>query len=149
MRARWVAALDKNLLSTVLPVEYLLPRVVDDRGRIVLIASTSALDGRGGPYATAKAAVAGYGRDLALRAGARGITANVVVPGFVSGTGFFEVGGYGTPNSAMLEQAAAGTLVGRVGTPRDVTHIVTKLLSVDAGWITGQLISPNGGMVLH
>lgn len=49
VRARWVAALDKNLLSTVLPVECLLPRVVDDRGRIVLIASTSELDGRGGP----------------------------------------------------------------------------------------------------
>jgi len=140
----WGAAMRKNFYSALLPVEALLPRMPDGAGRIVLISSTSALDGRGGPYATAKAALAGYGRDLAVRAGARGITANTVAPGFVAATEFFTAGGFGGADS-MVEGAAAATLVGRVGAPADVTAAVRWLLGADAGWVTGQTVVVSGG----
>jgi len=147
VEAAWSAALRQNLFSAVLPVEALLPSMPQDEGRIVLIGSTAGLDGRGGPYATAKAALAGYGRDLAVRAGKRGITANTVAPGFVASTGFFEAGGYGD-SGPMTPIMAARTLVGRVGQPRDVTACVRWLLDVDSGWITGQTIAVDGGSIM-
>lgn len=140
----WDQAMRKNFYSALLPVEALLPRMPDGDGRIVLISSTSALDGRGGPYATAKAALAGYGRDLAVRAGTRGITANAIAPGFVAATEFFTAGGFGGADS-MVEGAAAATLVGRVGAPADVTAAVRWLLGADAGWVTGQTVVVSGG----
>lgn len=143
----WGEALRVNLLTVVLPVEVLLPRMLDGEGRIVLIGSTAGLDGAGGPYATAKAAVAGYGRELAVRVGARGITANTIAPGFVADTEFFEVGGFGD-SARMIPAAADRTLVGRVGRPRDVTAGARWLLSEDAGWVTGQTIAIDGGTVM-
>ncbi|MFQ1000911.1 SDR family NAD(P)-dependent oxidoreductase [Modestobacter sp. SSW1-42] len=140
----WEQALRKNFYSAMLPIEALLPHMVDQLGRIVLIGSTSGLDGRGGPYATAKAALAGYGRELAVRAGARGITANTIAPGFVSDTEFFTSGGFGD-SAAFVDQVAAQTLVGRVGAPADVTSAVRWLLGDDAGWVTGQTIVVSGG----
>ncbi len=94
------------MFSAVLPIEAVLPQMADGRGRIVLIGSTAGLDGAGGPYVTAKAALSGYGRDLALRAGRRGITANTLAPGFVAATDFFEAGGYGD-SATMIDGAAS------------------------------------------
>jgi 3-oxoacyl-[acyl-carrier protein] reductase len=148
IRRRWSDALDKNFYSALMPVEALIPGLRDQRGRIVLISSTSALNGRGGPYAAAKAALSGYSLDLAQRLGARGITANIVAPGYVGGTEFFEADGLG-PVDPTLERAAAATLVGRIGVPRDISHIVLSLLDERAGWTTGQLITPNGGVILQ
>jgi 3-oxoacyl-[acyl-carrier protein] reductase len=147
IESAWGEALQKNLLTAVLPIEALLPQLTEERGRIVLISSASALDGRGGPYATAKAALTGYGRDLAVRAGERGITANSIAPGFVAETGFFAAGGLGD-SAPMIETAAARTLVGRVGTPTDITAAARWLLSADAGWVTGQVIAVDGGTVM-
>lgn len=148
VHSRWSRALDKNFYSALMPVETLIPSLSDHRGRVVLISSTAALDGQGGPYAAAKAALIGYGMDLARRLGPRGITANVVAPGFVANTGFFEAGGFGPADDRMTEHAASATLVGRVGTPQDVTHVVIGLLDEHAGWTTGQVVSPNGGSFL-
>lgn len=142
----WSEALGKNLFSAVLLIEAVLPEMVED-GRIVLIGSTAGLDGQGGPYATAKAALHGYARDLARRAGKRRITANVIAPGFVADTEFFEAGGYGD-SAKMVDQVAAQTLVGRVGKPDDITACAEWLLSERAGWVTGQTISVNGGVLM-
>lgn len=147
VRDRWDAAMAKNFYSALLPVETLAPALADERGRVVLISSTAALDGSGGPYASAKAALTGYGMDLAQRLGPRGITVNVVAPGFVADTEFFEAGGFGSAD-AVSSQAAEATLVGRVGTSADITHVVLALLDRNAGWTTGQVISPNGGTVM-
>jgi 3-oxoacyl-[acyl-carrier protein] reductase len=144
---RWTAALRLNFYSSLLLVEGLLPLLADRRGRVVLIGSTAALDGDGGPYVAAKAALHGYGLDLARRLGPRGVTVNVVAPGFVGDTGFFEAAGFGS-SEPLRDQLAAHTLVGRVGTPSDVSECVRWLLSESAGWVTGQVISPNGGTVL-
>lgn len=140
----WTDALRKNLFSAVLPIEEVLPTMLDIEGRIVLIGSTAGIDGAGGPYATAKAAMAGYGRDLAVRLGPRGITANTIAPGFVASTEFFESGGFGD-SAKMIDAIAARTLVGRVGQPVDITSTVRWLLGVDAGWVTGQTIVVAGG----
>ncbi len=141
----WSDALSKNLYSAVLLIESLLPTVTERSGRIVLIGSTAGLDGAGGPYATAKAALHGYGRDLAARLGPRGITANVVAPGFVGSTEFFEHMDTGYDAEEMAQGAASRTPLGRVGTTRDISSCVSWLLSEDAGWTTGQTISVNGG----
>lgn len=143
----WSTALRVNLFTAVLPVEALLPKMLDTLGRIVLIGSTAGIDGAGGPYATAKAALAGYGREVAGRVGARGITTNTLAPGFVADTEFFEAGGFGD-STPMIDTAAARTLVGRVGRTRDVTASVRWLLSEDAGWVTGQVIAVDGGTVM-
>ncbi|WP_326520034.1 SDR family oxidoreductase [Xanthomonas euroxanthea] len=142
----WSDALGKNLFSAVLLIEAVLPRMEAD-GRIVLIGSMAGLDGQGGPYATAKAALHGYTRDLARRVGKQRITANAIAPGFVGDTEFFEAGGFGD-SAKMVEGIAKQTLVGRVGKPDDITACVEWLLSPRAGWITGQTISVNGGSLL-
>ena len=143
----WTDALQKNLMSAVLPIEAVAPELVDGRARVVLISSTAGLDGQGGPYATAKAAMHGYAMDLARRLGGREITANVVAPGFIADTEFFEAGSI-VKNQEMVDASASRTLVGRVGRPVDITACVMWLLSEDGGWTTGQVISPNGGTVL-
>ncbi len=147
VRQRWDAAFQKNFFSALLPTQMLLQHLDDMRGRILFISSTSALDGRGGPYAAAKAALHGYCLSLAQQLGPRGITVNTIAPGFVADTGFFEAAGFGSA-APMIPAAAAGTLVGRVGRPADVTAMAVALLSAGAGWTTAQFISVNGGSVL-
>jgi len=142
----WSDALRKNLLTAVLLIEAVIERI-DEDGRIILIGSTAGLDGQGGPYATAKAALHGYARDLARRAGGSRITANVIAPGFVADTEFFDAGGYGG-SAKMIDWTAGQTLVGRVGKPDDITACAERLLSERAGWVTGQTISINGGSLL-
>jgi 3-oxoacyl-[acyl-carrier protein] reductase len=144
VRTAWTEMLNTNFYSALLPVEALIPNLIDDRGRVVLISSTSAIDGLGGPYASAKAILTGYGMDLARRLGPRGITANVVAPGFVPDTPIHAASGV-VDIEPIIQEMTKLTLVGRVGKPKDIAHIVLSLLHEDAGWTTGQLISPNGG----
>jgi 3-oxoacyl-[acyl-carrier protein] reductase len=143
----WAEALRTNFTTTLLTVEALAPLVADTRGRVVLISSTSALDGRGGPYATAKAAVHGYGRDLAARLGRRGIAVNILAPGFVADTEFFDAGGIPV-SRPMLDSAAAATLVGKTGTTTDVAAAAAWLLSDEGGFMSGQVVALNGGTTL-
>ncbi len=140
----WQDALALNLTTAVLTVEALAPRLAEQRGRVVLVSSTAALDGQGGPYATAKAAVNGYGRDLARRLGRCGITVNVLAPGFVADTEFFTAADL-RQDDQVHEWARAATLVGRLGTSADIAAAAAWLLSAEGGFVTGQVISPNGG----
>ena len=91
-----------------------------------------------------KAAVHALCFDLARELGAHGGTANVVAPGFVPDTEFWE--GRRTPE--LIAERAAQTLVGRPGTPDEVASLIGWLLGPDGGWVTGQILSPNGGVVL-
>ncbi|MEJ2890512.1 SDR family oxidoreductase [Actinomycetospora aeridis] len=101
----------------------------------------------GGPYATAKAALNGYGCELADRLRPRGITANAVAPGFITDTEFFDNGflGESFDASSAAARSAAATKVGRVGSAAEIAAAVGWLLGADAGFPTGQVISPNGG----
>jgi 3-oxoacyl-[acyl-carrier protein] reductase len=145
VRADWYRSFDSNVLTAVLLVEALRPALERDGGRVVLLSSVAALRGSGGgPYGAMKAALHAWAYDLAADLGPAGGTANVVAPGFVPDTEFWA----GRLTEQSAERRAAQTLLGRGGTPHEVASLVTWLLGPDGGWVTGQVLSPNGGVVL-
>ena len=111
-------------------------------GRIITISSLAALRGNGS-YGAAKAALHAWNHSLAAQWGPRGVTANVVVPGFIASTEFF-----GDLPEGELARRAKQTLVGRVGQPEDIASCVSFLASPEAGYITGELLHSNGGAML-
>jgi len=118
----------------------LLPMLRTRWGRIVSVSSVAALLGNRGQanYAAAKAGLHGASKSLAQESASRGVTVNVVAPGIIQ-----------TPMIAQVfsaEQIAALVPVKRAGTPEEVAALVGFLVSPDAGYITGQVISINGGM---
>ena len=145
VRQDWLASFESNVLTAVLLVEALRETIERDGGRVVLLSSVAALRGSGGgPYGAVKAALHGFVYDLARELGEHGGTANVVAPGFVPDTEFWA----GRLTGDSRRQRAAQTLVGREGTPEEVASLIAWLLGPDGGWVTGQVLSPNGGVVL-
>lgn len=108
-------------------------------GRIVTLASVSGLIGNRGQvnYSAAKAGIIGATKALALELASRRITVNCVAPGLVD-TEMLD--------AEVVEHALKLVPAGRVGTPDDVAAVVAFLLSADAGYITRQVISVNGGL---
>lgn len=112
------------------------------RGRIINIASVVGLIGNPGQanYSAAKAGIIGFTRSLAKEVGSRGITANVIAPGFID-TDMTKA------LSEEQRQALASQIpLGRLGTPADVAAAVAFLASDGAAWITGETLNVNGGM---
>jgi 3-oxoacyl-[acyl-carrier protein] reductase len=145
IRQDWLAAFESNVLTAVLLVEALREALERDGGRVVLLSSVAALRGSGGgAYGAVKAALHGYVYDLAQKLGEHGGTANVVAPGFVPDTEFWA----GRLTAESRRERAAQTLVGRAGTPEEVASMIAWLLGPDGDWVTGQVLSPNGGVVL-
>jgi len=145
VRRAWQESFDSNVVTAVLLVEALRPALERGAGRVVLLSSVAALRGSGGgPYGAMKAALHGWMFDLAAELGAHGGTANIVAPGFVPDTGFWE----GRLTEEARTRRTAQTLVGRAGTPQEVASLIGWLLGPDGGWVTGQVLSPNGGVVL-
>jgi 3-oxoacyl-[acyl-carrier protein] reductase len=114
------------------------------RGRIVNIASVVGVMGNAGQanYAAAKAGMIGFSKSLAREVGSRGITVNVVAPGFVV-----------TDMTDALGEAARMALLGqvplgRLGSAEDIAHAVAFLASPQAGYITGETLHVNGGMYM-
>ncbi|UZD43135.1 3-oxoacyl-[acyl-carrier-protein] reductase [Selenomonas sputigena] len=113
-------------------------------GRIVNMASVVGLVGNAGQtnYAAAKAGVIGFSKSAARELASRGITVNVVAPGFI-----------GTDMTAVLPEAVkektlAGIPLGKMGEPEDVANAVLFLASDQASYITGQVVNVDGGMVM-
>ena len=145
VRRNWQASFESNVLTAVLLVEALRELVERDGGRIVVLSSVAALRGSGGgPYGAMKAALHGWVYDLARQLGPHGGTANAVAPGFVPDTEFWA----GRLTAESRQERAAQALVGREGTPEEVASLIAWLLGPDGGWVTGQVLSPNGGVVL-
>jgi 3-oxoacyl-[acyl-carrier protein] reductase len=145
VRQNWLASFESNVLTAVLLVEALRETIERNGGRVVLLSSVAALRGSGGgPYGAAKAALHAFVYDLARELGAYGGTANVVAPGFVPDTEFWA----GRLSNESRRERAAQTLLGREGTPEEVASLICWLLGPDGGWVTGQVLSPNGGVVL-
>jgi 2-hydroxycyclohexanecarboxyl-CoA dehydrogenase len=142
--AAWDRMLAVHLRGTFLVTQAVLPDMLAACwGRVVTLSSVGGL--RGGPqlahYAAAKAGVIGFTKALALEVGAHGITANAVAPGLVDTP---MLRGSGMP-ADMLEQSRRQIPVGRLGTPEDIAAACAFLVSEEAGFVTGQVVSPNGG----
>ncbi|MEV5428848.1 SDR family oxidoreductase [Streptomyces sp. NPDC052701] len=138
----WALNFGLNTLTAVLLTEALKDRLAEPGGRVLFLGSIAAYRGSGrAAYAAAKAALHPYAHALARQLGPRGVTVNVVAPGYVEGTGFF--------GDALTEerraQRVAETLNGRAGTPGDVAATLHWLASPGAGHITSQIIQVNGG----
>lgn len=118
-----------------------LPMVRSRWGRIICVSSVASLMGNRGQvnYAAAKGALNAAARSLALELATRGVTVNAVAPGIVAGK----------MSAKVFDADAVRTLVPmqRVGSPEEVAALVGFLASDDAGYITGQTISVNGGMI--
>jgi 3-oxoacyl-[acyl-carrier protein] reductase len=138
---RWTTDFHNNVLVAVLLTTALTERLASPGGRVVTVSSLAAVRGNGS-YGAAKSMLHGWNLALASELGPRGVTANVVVPGFVAGTEFFGAGGV---DDAERKLRAAQTLVNRVGEPRDVAAAIRYLASPDAGFVTGQFLHVNGG----
>ena len=145
VRQDWLASFGSNVLTAVLLVEAVREEIERSGGRVVLLSSVAAMRGSGGgAYGAVKAALHGFAFDLARELGAHGGTANVVAPGFVPDTEFWA----GRLTGDSRRERAAQTLVGREGTPEEVASLICWLLGPDGGWVTGQVLSLNGGVVL-
>lgn len=111
-------------------------------GRIVNISSVIGLTGNGGQtaYAASKSAIFGFTMSLAKEVGSRGITVNAVAPGYIETdmTKDFKA----EQASALISQIP----LGRMGSAQDVADAVTFLSSAQSGYITGQILSVNGGL---
>lgn len=118
----------------------LLPMMATRWGRIVAISSVSAIMGNRGQanYAAAKAGLIGAVRSLAREVASRGITVNAVAPGIIASPAV----------DAVMDRARIAELVPakRAGKPEEVADLVAFLASDRAAYITGQVISINGGM---
>ncbi|MER7985848.1 SDR family oxidoreductase [Streptomyces noursei] len=133
------ANLDANLLGAALTTRALEDRLADG-GAVIHIGSIAADQGSGS-YGAAKAGLASWNVELARLLGPRGITANVVAPGYIAGTEFFR----DRLADARRERLIADTATGRPGSVDDVTGAVAFLASPAARHVTGQVQNVNGG----
>ncbi len=139
----FTAVIDANLVGTFRVTKRVVRGMLKQRrGRIVLMSSVVALLGSGGQtnYAASKAGLIGIARSLARELGSRGITVNVVAPGFVD-----------TDMTAALSEERIDSLkaqipLGRTATRDEVATVVRFLASEDAAYVTGAVIPVDGGL---
>ncbi|WP_060885034.1 SDR family NAD(P)-dependent oxidoreductase [Streptomyces caniscabiei] len=138
----WSVNFRLNTLTAVLLTEALRDRLASPGGRVLFLSSIAAYRGSGsGSYAASKAALHPYAFDLTREFGPRGITVNVVAPGYVEDTEFFG----GPVEEARRARLVGETSVGRAGTPADVADTLHWLASPGAGHVTAQIVQVNGG----
>jgi 3-oxoacyl-[acyl-carrier protein] reductase len=139
----WDAVINTNLGSVFrLSKAVLRGMMKARRGRIINIASVVGLIGNPGQanYCAAKAGIGGFTRSLAREVASRGITVNVVAPGFID-TDMTKA-----LSDAQREGLAGQIPLGRLGTPADIAAAVCFLAGPGAAWITGETLNVNGGM---
>jgi 3-oxoacyl-[acyl-carrier protein] reductase len=141
----WQAILDTNLTSVYRSSKAVMRGMMKARkGRIINIASVVGVTGNAGQanYAAAKAGIIAFSKSLAKEIGSRGVTVNVVAPGFIS-----------TDMTRDLPEASKQVLVdqialGRLGEPVDIARAVVFLAGAGASYITGETLHVNGGMYM-
>jgi len=141
----WQAILDTNLTSVYRTSKAVLRGMMKARkGRIISIASVVGLTGNPGQsnYAAAKAGIIAFSKSLAREIGSRGITVNVVAPGFIDTDMTRALSD--DQRAALLGQIA----LGRLGAPDDIAQAVLFLASPAASYITGETLHVNGGMYM-
>ena len=120
------------------------PFIKQRSGRIINIASVIGLIGNAGQsnYAASKAALIGFTKSIAKELAPRGITANAIAPGFIE-----------TDMTAALDDKVRGEILasvplGRFGSPDDIAHAAVFLAMEPTGYVTGQVLTVDGGMVM-
>ncbi len=139
------AVLGTNLKGAFHTMHFVSRYMLKQRsGRIINMASVVGVAGNAGQanYAASKAGVIGMTKSAAKELASRGITVNAVAPGFI------ETDMTGKLSGKVRDQASAQIPMGAFGKPEDVAKAVGFLASEDAGYITGQVIHVDGGMVM-
>ena len=142
----WDTVIDTDLKSVYHCSKAVVRSMIRQRsGRIINIASVVGLSGQAGQsnYAAAKAGVIGFTKSLAREVGSRGITVNAVAPGFIP-TALTNV-----LTDEQKENAIKMTPLGRFGKPEEVAYAVSFLASDEAAFITGAVLSVDGGLVMQ
>ncbi|HEU4773436.1 MAG TPA: 3-oxoacyl-ACP reductase FabG [Lysobacter sp.] len=141
----WQAVIDTNLSSVYRTSKAVMRSMMKARrGRIVNIASVIGVTGNAGQanYAAAKAGIIAFSKSLAKEIGSRGVTVNVVAPGFID-----------TDMTRALPEDAKGAMLGQIalgrfGEPADIARAVAFLAGPSAAYITGETLHVNGGMYM-
>ncbi len=139
----WDAVMNTNLGSVFRLSRACLRGMMKARkGRIVNIASVVALSGNPGQanYAAAKAGMIGFSKSLAREVASRGITVNVVAPGFIDTDMTKDLPE--SQHESLLQQIP----LGRLGRPEDIAHAVAYLAGPEGAYVTGTTLHVNGGM---
>ncbi|MBU5680606.1 3-oxoacyl-[acyl-carrier-protein] reductase [Blautia sp. MSJ-9] len=137
------SVLNVNLKGTFNTIRHSARQMLKQRsGKIINISSVSGILGNAGQanYAASKAGVIGLTKTMARELGSRGITVNAIAPGFVD-TEMTEV-----LSEELKENACKQIILGRFGKPEDIANAAVFLASDKADYITGQVISVDGGM---
>ncbi|MGN0130822.1 MAG: 3-oxoacyl-[acyl-carrier-protein] reductase [Lachnospiraceae bacterium] len=141
----FAAVIDTNLKGTYNTIKHMYrPFLKQKSGAIINMASVTGILGNAGQanYAASKAGVIGLTKSMARELASRNITVNAVAPGFIATD----------MTDAMTDAAKEATLqqipLRRVGTPKDIAETVAFLASSKASYITGQVISVDGGMAM-
>lgn len=146
--AHWDAVMDINAKGSFMVIQAFLPAMKARKyGRIVNIASIGGKHGapEQAHYSASKAAVMGFTRVLAQEVGPLGITANCVCPGII----LTDMGRVNLDDPAIRDAWKDKTAMRRIGAPEDVVGPVAFLASDDAGFVTGQSLNVDGGIVLN
>ena len=141
----WQRVLDVNLTANMILCRTAIRSMIKRKwGRIISISSIVGVTGNSGQtnYSASKAGMIGFCKSLAQEVASRGITVNVVAPGFIE-----------TPMTEMLDEKQREKLlgqvpVGRLGTPDEVASAVIYLATSEASYLTGSTLHVNGGMAM-
>lgn len=142
----WDLVLETNLKGVFHCTRAALRPMMRQRyGRIISVSSVSGLAGNAGQanYAAAKAGIVAFTKSVAKEVGSRGITVNAIAPGYVP-TDLTS-----TLPQELIAEALSRTPLGRMGTPEDMGYAVAFLASDEASFITGQVLSVDGGLVMQ
>jgi len=140
----WQKVIDVNLTGVFNSTKAVLPLIIQNQGKIINISSVVGLKGNFGQanYAAAKAGIIGFTKSLSKEVGRFGVTVNAVAPGFIE-----------TRLTENLVEEMKNTIkkltsLGRFGKPEEVASLVVFLASDEANFITGEVITIDGGLAV-